>query len=57
MLSVLSSAGACDGHEALLSVGVHARSCLASAVGSRPSESSGILRKTLIGASRIDKNT
>jgi hypothetical protein len=41
--------------EALFSVGVHARSCLASALGSRPSESSGILRETLTGARLIDK--
>jgi hypothetical protein len=36
----------CDGHENLFSCGVHARSCLA--LGSRPSESSGILREILI---------
>jgi hypothetical protein len=46
-------------HETLFSVGVHARSCLA--LGSRPSESCGILREmfiweTLIDASCIDNN-
>ena len=61
VLSMLSLACACDGHETHFSVGIYARSWLA--VGPRPLESSGIprreihIRKTIIDASRIEKNT